>query len=302
MPLKQIPAVFVSFDSGPGQGPEYVIVVEKDTQRLFLYAYDGSYRKLFSRSCSTGEFTGAKSRSGDRKTPEGIYFFTTEHEKKDLSPTYGSRAFPTDYPNLLDRLAGRDGNAIWLHGTNKALKPQDTNGCIALENPNIDKLKKYIQLNRTPIIIVDKLSYVPVDAVAEAKKSILRFVSRWNNALSNGSYHDYLNFYDPDNLPDISWWSEWHKMRESFHVSNQSLIAEPKRISIYRHNGIYVVLFDQSVIFSGKEIFAGTKKLFISYNGDRLRIIAEEYQTPTDEIEEYKKKNPIVVLLSRAAS
>ena len=154
----------------PEKGNEYAIVVEKDNQRLFLYGLKSAYRKIYDMKCSTGEVHGTKTRAGDKKTPEGVYFFTKEHKKRDLSPIYGSKAFPIDYPNLLDRIAGHGGNAIWMHGTNKPIEARDSNGCIVLENDDIDKLAKYITLNRTPVIIVDKLTYAPADSVIKEKK------------------------------------------------------------------------------------------------------------------------------------
>ena len=108
------------------------ILVEKKSQTLFLYsAKEGHLLLEFQAACSTGEVFGRKQKSGDRKTPEGIYFLLDEYKDKYLSPIYGKKAFPTDYPNLLDKKAGRNGSAIWIHGTNKKLKPMDSNGCVA---------------------------------------------------------------------------------------------------------------------------------------------------------------------------
>ena len=47
----------------PEKGNEYAIVVEKDTQRLFLYGLKSAYRKIYDMKCSTGEVHGAKTRS-----------------------------------------------------------------------------------------------------------------------------------------------------------------------------------------------------------------------------------------------
>ncbi|MBU2521702.1 MAG: L,D-transpeptidase family protein [Proteobacteria bacterium] len=97
------PAMLVSCSTE--QGNEYAMVVEKDTQCLFLYKYDEKmYNEINRFKCSTGETPGAKSVSGDKRTPEGVYFFTQEYKKRDLAPIYGTRAFPTDYPNILDRI------------------------------------------------------------------------------------------------------------------------------------------------------------------------------------------------------
>ena len=109
----------------------------------------------------------------------GVYFFIKKFNKRDLTPIYGTRAFPMDYPNVLDQHAGRSGNAIWLHGTNKPIKPRDSNGCIVLANPHIDALDPYITLNRTPIIVVDTLSYSSVDTLTSTKNAVIQFLLSW---------------------------------------------------------------------------------------------------------------------------
>jgi len=275
------------------QGNEYAIVVEKNTQHLFLYEYDGKrYKEINRFKCSTGEASGAKSVSGDKRTPEGVYFFTKKYQKKDLAPIYGTIAFSTDYPNFLDRIAGRDGHSIWMHGTNKSLRPRDSNGCVALANSDIEKLSKYITLNRTPIIIVDKISYVTGDSCKKNAESISNFLFNWNNALENGKYHEYLNYYNHKHLPDISWWPEWNKLRKKNQSSNMAFSIEIKVPIISMHKGIYVVLINQIVRTSEMDLPVGTKKIFITEKKDGLKILGEEYlvlpnmQKPTNENQE----------------
>lgn len=289
---ESIPDVFVLFDTE--KETEYAIVVEKSTQQLFLYAYDGVYREIYRTNCSTGEVSGAKTKSGDKKTPEGVYFFIKEYKKEDLSPIYGTRSFPVDYPNILDRIAGHDGNAIWMHGTNEPIKPYDSNGCIALENDDIDKLAKYITLNRTPIIIVDKLSYLSSNSVNGMKESFLNFLSQSNDALEKGTYHEYLKYYDHEYVPDISWWADWDKLRKKLSVSYAPFSVKLERASILKHKEVYIALFDLYIIAQDKRMFAGTKKLFLADKGNHLKIIGEEYQYLLDKKKKYKRKNPLI--------
>ncbi len=290
---RKIPDAFVSFDLK--KGIDYAIVVEKSSQQLFLYAYDGVYREIYRTNCSTGEVTGAKARSGDKKTPEGVYFFTKQYKKKDLAPIYGTRSFPMDYPNIIDRIAGRDGNSIWMHGTNKPLKPRDSNGCVALKNRDIDKLAKYISLHRTPIIIVDKLSYLSYNSLNKRKKFVLNFLAQSNDALEKGTYHEYLNYYDPEYVPDISWWSEWNKLRKKLSVSYLPFSVKLGKASVLKHKKVYVALFDLYIVAKDKESFVGTKKLFIANKGNHLKIIAEEYQNLSAKKKNHKQENPLVI-------
>lgn len=287
-----MPDVFLSF--GMGKDVEYGIVVEKNTQQLFLYAYDGTFNEKLRLNCSTGEVTGDKSRSGDRKTPEGAYFFTGEFKKKDLSPIYGTKAFPIDYPNFSDRIEGRKGYSIWLHGSDKPIKPRNSNGCVVLANSDIDRLAKYIDLNKTPIIIVDRLSFVPADYNKEIKDSIFKLISQWEEAIENGTYHEYLNFYSHEYVPDISWWSDWTGIKNSFQASDLKLSVDLKKSSIFRHNGIYMVLFDWFVSCSDINLLVGRKKLYVSDKEGQFKIVGEEYQSVSKSHSSFKQKHPLV--------
>ena len=132
-----IPENFVLLDTD-SQEKAYVILVDKAAQEVLVYACNGQWRLIRRFPCSTGENNGPKQAAGDKKTPEGIYFCTRHYTQKDLSPIYGTHAFPLDYPNTMDQRAGRGGYAIWIHGTNKALQARDTNGCIVLVDDDID--------------------------------------------------------------------------------------------------------------------------------------------------------------------
>ena len=288
---KRIPDVLVAFD--PGDNVAHSIVVEKKTQQIMLYAYDGKFKEVYRKKCSTGEFPGRKKRSGDKKTPEGIYFFTKEFVKKYLSPIYGSRAFPMDYPNLLDQRAKRNGYAIWMHGTNKPIQPRDTNGCISLKNDDIDTFAKLIVINRTPIVVTDEIAYVDVSVQEKAKTSLLRFLTRWKDSVK-GTYRDNRQFYDQKYFPEIPWWT-WYKQKKRMFVLNPSLAVEIKRISILRHDKIYVALFDKFIKYLNADIFVGTQKLFIAETENKLKIVGEEYQTLASGLKASGLKDPIRV-------
>ena len=290
---EQLPDVIIPFE--PGDGTEYIIVVEKETQRLLLYANDGKLvRLLHGMDCSTGKAKGRKLREGDLKTPEGVYFFIKKFEDKELAPIYGTGAFPTDYPNLLDQAADRTGSEIWIHGTDRPLEQRDSSGCVALVNTKLEEIGKYITLNRTPIIIADRLSYGPANANIKTGDEILRLLSEWKNALDKGTYHDYLKSYDAEYLPDIFWWTEWNKVRKRIRKAGKSLSLDLKRIVMARHKDIHVALAEQSVNFSGNDVSAGIRKFFLRKSGDAFKIIGEEYQGLPEELMEHEKRNPFI--------
>ena len=258
---------------------ENVILVEKKTQTLFLYAFkDKTLSVRFQAPCSTGEASGIKQEAGDKKTPEGIYFLYDEYEDKYLSPIYGTKAFPTDYPNFIDKKAGKNGSAIWIHGTNKSLKPMDSNGCIAMENHSIQKLSDYVNLHSTPVIIVKEIDKIDGEALVNQEKNISLMLNQWIKAIENGSYHDYLSFYSSEYLPDITWWEQWLEIRKTAHKADSNLRVKRERTGIYYHNHVFVVLFDYFLTSENKKILLGKRELFLENSNSNYKIIGDTFQ------------------------
>lgn len=139
-------------------GPVDLILIEKATQQLHLVHYDGSYRRIKSYSCGTGENSGKKERENDLKTPDGIYFNTRAYRDSKIT-IFGDRAFGLNYPDAFDVLDGNRGSGIFIHGSNKAVTPFSTNGCVVLNNQDLAELDKRIQFKKTPVIIGDRLPY-----------------------------------------------------------------------------------------------------------------------------------------------
>lgn len=261
---------------------ENAIIVEKKSQMLYVYsAKKGLDTPLFQAQCSTGANPGPKTRAGDKKTPEGVYFLKDEFEDRYLTPVYGEKAFPSDYPNFLDLRLGKQGSAIWIHGTDKALKPMDSNGCVALENKNIIALSDYIHLDATPLIIVDQIDYSSTDALIRIQKKINEFLKQWAKALAVQSYHAYLSFYDPTYLPDISWWETWLGIRDKVGVQYpEGFDIVLENTGIYAQGGIVVVLCDMSISQkTGHKIYLGKRQFFIRQGTDAPLIIGDFYQT-----------------------
>ena len=169
--------------------PIHFIVVEKSTQKLMVFEQQQSLNLLKTFVCATGETPGTKTISGDSKTPEGLYFITEIYEDKKIT-VFGSRAYHLDYPNIFDKHAGRLGDGIFIHGTNKKLIPYSTNGCITLANEDLDELSTYLSVNTIPIIILENLSVPLLETDLEISKDDNRF----NDILSQMSLNS-------DNLP-----------------------------------------------------------------------------------------------------
>jgi len=122
------------------------VLVEKTKRRLTLFS-DGQVLKRYKISLGR-EPVGAKVRSGDNRTPEGVYYIDYRIEDSDFH-----LALHISYPNAADMHRARQmgyapGGSIMLHG----LKNNDkeiayyhgvfdwTKGCIAVTNAEIEEI------------------------------------------------------------------------------------------------------------------------------------------------------------------
>ena len=274
---------------------EHAILVEKKSQTLFLYTQKGDELSVsFQVDCSTGEAPGMKLKAGDKKTPEGVYFLIDEYEDRYLTPIYGKKAFPTDYPNLVDKREGKKGSAIWIHGTNKVLKPMDSNGCVTLENEDILKLAEYITLDSTPVIMVEEIEYADPDDLDKIKSRISALLDRWKMALKKESYHVFLSFYSPTYLPDIQWWEDWTIVREQIHGLDPGFELTIERPGLYRHGDLIVVLFDSYLKLNNEKLFLGKRKLFFKSQEEQFKIVGDTFQRKPEKFTE--SPSPLVAV------
>lgn len=264
----------------PEKGSEYAIIVDKSSQKVFVYRRDKPFEPVRTFNCSTGENDGPKSMKGDRKTPEGIYFFTHTIEKKDLASIYGSLAIPLNYPNFVDRREGKDGYGIWFHGTNKPLKPRDTNGCIELENEDIDELASYITLNDTPALIYSTMETADPEEVKKEAHALTDLIERWRNAWEEKEIDTYSSFYSSRFSGNGKDWAQWKEYKRRVAKKYRSIDVGVENLRILKNGGLVVATFRQKY---GAEGFhsVGDKTLFLQKNSDEWKIVGETFSAPT---------------------
>lgn len=193
----------------------HVILVEKSTHKLHLYENSTTTPKLVKTySTATGKFKGDKFISGDHKTPEGIYTIYDFLSKEELlkrhgkyAEIYGSGAFPMDYPNFMDERAGKTGGGIWLHSTdndNRISKGLDSRGCVVLQNADLKDISQFIELDHTPIIVVQDVHYLSRPTWERNRSEVSDSVTKWATAWQNKDFDTYINSYDSKNFYDRS--------------------------------------------------------------------------------------------------
>jgi murein L,D-transpeptidase YafK len=229
---------------------------------------------------SSGKNGALKLREGDEKTPIGVYHVTDSLPREKLSDFYGSGAFPINYPNEWDRIQGRNGGGIWLHGTPSdtySRPPRSSNGCVVLANPDLDALARILQVGSTPVIISEEVELLSLDDWASERKAFGGQLEQWRADWESLDTERYLSHYSRRfsvQGQDIEGWSRhkrqvnsvksWIKVK----VSNLSMLRDPGK------EDLVLVSFDQEYRSSNLSSTVKKRQYWIHEDG-RWRIVYE---------------------------
>ncbi len=236
----------------------HVIVVNKSSHELYVYSNnDGTPELERTFNVATGKFKGDKLSQGDRKTPEGIYFIDGFHSSEELLKMYGKEgyiygagAFTLNYPNFFDRLVGKTGGGIWLHSTNdesRISKRLDSRGCVVAVDKDLFKISKFVELSKTPFIIVQDKDYLPKDEWQKARDEIKNLIDGWLVSWQTENFKDYISFYHK------RYQDNFRKSYQSFSSYKKAVFSNPgtpeieiSNISIFRDRNKAIITFLQN--------------------------------------------------------
>jgi murein L,D-transpeptidase YafK len=269
-----IPDSFLYFSP---QDPSQALLVEKASQRAYLYRSSNLSRPFRSYPCSTGENSGPKSERNDKRTPEGIYYATNSFQERDLAARYGVRAFPIDYPNPLDQQLGRTGYGIWLHGTNEALKQRDTNGCVVFRNKDIIDLSPYIDERQTPIIITEKINFVEEERIQREGRELKSLVMDWLRAWRESRVERYMSFYGKHCVAQGHNWHEWRVYHRRLSQKHRTRDIRIDDLHILREHRVVLARFSQTYQ-AGTFFSQGVKRLYLLKKSPEWKITYEFFE------------------------
>ena len=221
-PEGSVPTQFLALSSQS----RHAIAVDASRSRLYLFenqtpSASGSLiapppklKLLGDFYISVGLSGIEKAVEGDKRTPLGVYYITSNLNPDNLPDLYGVGALPINYPNPLDTQRGKTGSGIWLHGTPReqfVRAPQASDGCVVLSNPDLEKLLSTIQIRTTPVVIAPELQWVQPDALDTDRKNFEASLEAWRDAKSKGRIDQLKELYssrfqNPGKEPD-QWWT-----------------------------------------------------------------------------------------------
>ncbi len=257
--------------------PDYVLAVDKESQKLHLLVHKSPLHAEVSFTCATGQIAGDKEIEGDLKTPEGVYFITGKRTGLKDFELYGDMAFPLDFPNPVDRIKGKTGYGIWIHGRGKKLVPMDTKGCVALVNSDIDYLDHNIKPG-VPVVIGENVGWSNGEEVqstesAQLEKKVRKWIADWEARDS-----DFFAAYAPKLFAK----SEGRPFR-AFENRKKRIFSHAGWIDIEIYNlhalrgpDYWVTWFDQ-YYRSGRLSSSSAKRLYWQKVNGEWKIVGREY-------------------------
>jgi murein L,D-transpeptidase YafK len=284
-PLQGTPSAFVSLGSST---PTYGIVVEKLHHRLSLFRLteDKRYEVVKTYRAITGKDPGDKVARGDNRTPEGIYFVTGRLSDAALPAKYGRLALTLDYPNVFDQRARKSGYGIWIHSTDDPARLQrafDTEGCVVVSNEDVLDLAEYITPYETPVVVTKEMTTVQPQDLEEPRKKALAMIDSWRMAWESSGFENYMEFYSKNFISLGKNKDSWEKFKQNLSSRRDGKInvriSEPKIVAFENQ---LLAVFMQDYRTEEHSDF-GRKFLYLKWEGDRYRIIAEKW---------YKSRKP----------
>jgi murein L,D-transpeptidase YafK len=229
------------------------VVVDTMKSRLYVYGNDhGRPRFLADYYITQGKLGADKEKEGDQKTPVGVYRITSRLPKRKLAAIYGDAALPIDYPNEWDRLNGRTGHGIWLHGTPSdtySRPPKASDGCVVLSNPDLQALIHSVQIGVTPVIISDHVEWLKIDEWNAQRSSLQHALENWREDWESRDIDRYLSHYSKRFSSDTEALRQWSSRKRQVNAGKEWVQVRVGNVAMLRYPGnedMVVVTFDQN--------------------------------------------------------
>ncbi|AXL43657.1 L,D-transpeptidase family protein [Campylobacter jejuni] len=259
-----------------------IVLTNKTDKILRVYSYeDGKIRKDFEQKDIITGLMGDKKIEGDLKTPVGFYELGRKFNPGD--PYYGPFAFATTYPNLLDKVQGKTGGGIWIHGyplDGSRLDEFKTRGCIALFNNNLEKFAQVVQDKKVFVMTEEKEK---IRAKKDQIASLLADLFTWKLAWTNSDTNTYLSFYDEQEFKrfDKMKFEQFASMKKSIFSRKEDKKIKFSDINIspypnLENETMYRISFYEDYYTKNYQ-FRGDKILYVKIDSKgKMKILAEQ--------------------------
>jgi murein L,D-transpeptidase YafK len=283
---------------------QHAIVVDLKRSRLYVFEnHNGQPQRIADYFVSMGRAGAEKNKSGDLRTPLGVYFVQSYMPDAELDDKYGAGAYPLNYPNVWDIRHGRTGHGIWLHGTDSGTynrPPLASEGCVVLPNNDLLAVGQYISLGQTPVIIGNGLEWLDVEQWLAHEQTADAVFEQWLNDWRSLNAASYLQHYSQgfnDGKKNFRQWSEY-KTRVA--QGKTFIDVSAKNVSLLMHPNEQVMVATYLQEYSSNNFSSQTwKRQYWQKESDGVWRIIHEGEVPA-QIRETQLAKSMAVEMQQA--
>jgi len=253
------------------------LAVDKSSKTAYLFQVENDMPKIIKvyKNILTGEDNGDKQLEGDKKTPEGVYFTQNFISRNNLPPNYGYGALPLNYPNFYDRILGKTGHGIWVHGVQEGVEDNSTEGCVALDNGDMEDLVSENAIN-IPVIISEKLSFLDKDSYFITKNYWINYINGFIKAWENNDFEKFrqyihTKFKNSDGQDYFKYVMEKKQLMNLYPFRKIDI----DNIKIFLENDSEAYINFKQMYCAKNILVEGDKQLYISKEINEYKIIGE---------------------------
>ena len=268
--------------------PYLGVVVDKKTNLVHLVHYslekNPETEKTFH--ATLGLYQGDKEKEGDKKTPEGVYFFQEFRRPPKLLPKFGNLALTLNYPNPWDKLSKKSGSGIWLHSTDepdRLTKQFDSLGCVVLSNSELEDIAKAVNYRTSAVTIYEDYlafsSSLPADHTTKMKDIVLGWAQSW----AKKDIDSYMDFYHPSYTSGGKNWKQLKVYKNALNQRYEKIDVTITNLFIMPHPKYDVAIFNQKYESRFKngsvaKKTTGIKILYFAKDQESPKILSEEFR------------------------
>jgi murein L,D-transpeptidase YafK len=201
-----------------------------------------------------------------------------------LPDFYGPGAYPLSYPNEWDRMNGRNGHGIWLHGTPSdtySRAPWATDGCVVLTNEDLARLSKYVDVSRTPVVIGQSVEWHSPDQWEAERDGFLAAFGKWKSDWESLDAGRYLSHYSRNFRSEHRDFATWSARKRQVGAGKTWIKVGVDDVSVFEYPGTHdlmMISFEQD--YRSNNLSNRTfKRQFWAREGDQWRIVHEAVVT-----------------------
>ncbi|MBI3557091.1 MAG: L,D-transpeptidase [Deltaproteobacteria bacterium] len=263
------------------------LIVDKKNNSLHLVTFtEAGYTVQKTFHTTLGLAAGDKEKEGDKKTPEGIYFFEELKRPPRLLKKFGNLALTMNFPNPWDRFMGKSGSGIWLHATDEPKrldKDFDSLGCVVVRNEEIEELLPRLTYRTSPVLVFDDFEKRKELLKPERLAALVAFVKGWAHNWSEKNMENYIHSYHAGFSSNGKDRKQWRAYKGQLNQQYASISVKLTHLFVFAHPKYDVAIFKQvyeSRLKNGKvaKRTEGVKILYLANEDGAPKILSEEFR------------------------